>query len=193
MSRSPTTHNIFLFWEIKLIKVSVETFSISQFSSDHRELCLHWSQCCDVSGWRLWAGSPWMTGDTSRCQPSHVTPGGTRGAPDSACAVEGGAGGSGCPGRGRDPHHTSIFLYSFLHSSVHPYKVRSKKWILTIVDRRANFQWQGLGQRIRVSETNTSCSETVKIPLNVRITLLVTRNANSWISAVYNFPPRLKY
>ena len=133
-----------------------------------------------------------MTGDTSRCHPSHVTPGVTRGAPDSACAVEGGAGGSGCPGRGRDPHHTSIFLYSFLHSSVHPYKVRSKKWILTnIVDRRANFQWQGLGQRIRVSETNTSCSETVKIPLNARITLLVTRNANFRISAVSDFSPVL--
>ena len=62
---------------------------------------------------------------------------------------------------------------------------------VSCLDYRPNFQWQGLGQSIRVSETNTSCSKTVKIPLNARITLLVTRNANFRISAVSDFSPVL--
>ena len=136
-----------------------------------------------------------MTGDI-RCHTPHVSPRG-RDRPDTprACAVNTGdphpgSGGSGCPGRGRGPrqHHTCIFLYSFLHSSVHPQKVRSKAKIQVNLDYSPNFQWQGLGQSIRVSETNTSCSKTVKIPPNARITLLVTRNAKFAISAVYDFP-----
>ena len=141
-----------------------------------------------------------MTGDISRCHNTRRGPGQSWGRVQASADTHGacaedlgepppGWGGSGSPGQGRGPQqrHTCIFLYSFLHSSVHPSKVRRAAKIQVYLDYRPNFQWQGLGQSIRVSETNTSCSGTVKIPLNARITLLVTRNANFRISTVYDF------
>ena len=86
---------------------------------------------------------------------------------------------------------TASYLYLFiLFSTLIRPSLEGK--IQVNLDYSPNFQWQVLGQSIRVSETNTSCSKTVKIPPNARITLLVTRNANFTISAVYiRFPQRL--